>query len=111
MGISRGAVKLILDECSARSFDWAVLQLGRQDLHFSISQPEEWRENSRVVLREISEPRKDCTKGPLRKDIDDVEFFTILGFDSVASADLSDYEKPSLTLDLNKPVPSELQFL
>ena len=108
MGISRGAVKLILDECSARSFDGAVLQLGRQDLHFSKSQLEEWSEKSRVVLTEISGPRENCAKGPLRKDINDVEFFTMLGFDSVASADFSDYENSSLTLDLNKPVPSEL---
>ena len=108
MGISRGAVKLILDECSARSFDGAVLQLGRQDLYFSKSQLEEWSEKSRVVLTEISGPRENCTKGPLRKDINDVEFFTMLGFDSVVSADFSDYENSSLTLDLNKPVPSEL---
>jgi hypothetical protein len=108
MGIGRGAVKLMLDECTERKFSGAVLQLGRQDLHFSKSQLEEWSEIKKFTLRETPESAKVSAKGPLRLDLDDDEFFSMLGFDSVASTDFSDYENPSMTLDLNQPVPVEL---
>lgn len=38
----------------------------------------------------------------------DVDFFRFLGFDEVASCDVSSYEKATLILDLNTPVPTEL---
>ena len=108
MGISRGAVKLILDEGSERKFSGAVLQLGRQDLHFSQSQLEKWAQSKAFGLSKAPKEEKTAAKGPLSVDLDDVEFFSMLGFESVASADFSDYENPSMTLDLNQPVPTEL---
>jgi len=108
MGIARGAVKLMLEECSERKFTGTVLQLGRQDLHFSKLQLEEWSNSKGIILRKTKETSDNSAKGPLRLDLDDNQFFSMLGFDSVLSADFSDYENPSMTLDLNQPVPIEL---
>jgi len=43
-----------------------------------------------------------------KKYIDDVSLFSALGFDTVHSADYSDFEGADIVLDLNKPVPSKM---
>jgi hypothetical protein len=108
MGISRGAVKLLLEESVSRRFSGAILQLGRQDLHFSKSQLEQWGLATACPLREAPNAQDFAVKEPLRLDINDIQFFSMLGFDSVASADFSDYENSSIILDLNQPIPAEL---
>ncbi len=108
MGISRGVVKLLLEESVSRRFSGAILQLGRQDLHFSKSQLEQWGLATACPLREAPNAEDFAVKEPLRLDINDIQFFSMLGFDSVASADFSDYENSSIILDLNQPIPAEL---
>jgi SAM-dependent methyltransferase len=108
MGIPRGAARLLLDECSKRSFNGSVLQLGRQKFFFNLAQLKEWAPLHNVTLVEntpVSKPVSELVQGD---SIDDKTFFYKLGFDSVESCDYSSFQEADHVFDLNLPVPSHL---
>ncbi len=76
MGIGRMAANLLIAEGKARPFSGRVLQLGRQDVGY----------------------RPEGYDGPL----EDEPFLEWLGFDTVHSCDVSDYERPTFVADLNR---------
>jgi hypothetical protein len=76
MGIGKVNACNLLREKAIRPFSGRVLQLGRQDIGWC-------------------PPGYD---GPLK----DEPFFRWLGFETVHSCDVSDYEKPNFVIDLNK---------
>ncbi len=76
MGIGRMAANLLIAEGKARPFSGRVLQLGRQDVGY----------------------RPEGYDGPL----EDEPFLEWLGFETVHSCDVSDYERPTFRADLNE---------
>ena len=101
MGIARGAARLLLNECQQRPFSGSVLQLGRQSFFFEIEELQKWASWHDVKLAKVSIARS-------HKIIDDITFFSALGFESVESLDISDYEGATHILDLNCPIPKHL---
>jgi SAM-dependent methyltransferase len=111
MGLARGAARLLLNECSQRPFSGAVLQLGRQDLYFTMQELEKWASQHGVELRSadhVETPGRVSKAAMAMGVIDDQMAFTSMGFECVESCDLSDYENPDHLLDLNVPVPVSL---
>jgi hypothetical protein len=98
MAISRPMAKLLLSESKVRPFHGSVLQLGRQAVLFSERELVAW------TGHEAGKPETAGKNSPLT----DEEFFDFLGFDQVFSCDVSAYEKASMILDLNVPVPQDL---
>ncbi len=92
-----------------RPFSGAVLQLGRQDIHFGMDDLRKWADLHRFPLANIDSVLLS-TKADFRdrRFIDDVTFFRSLGFNTVESCDFSDYENPTHVADLNRPVDSNL---
>ena len=112
MGIPRGSVRLLFDEAKARPFEGTVLQLGRSSVYFTEAELERWAVTDGFALK--SAP---ATNEPLSHDprlaalgcMDDRTLFRRLGFDQVESCDINDWEGADHILDLNKPVPAELE--
>lgn len=110
MGLGRCCLRIILDERRARPFGGAVMQLGRQDVYATFEQFSEWARVQGVTLRADVTPA-----GSNRDDLrakgytDDATIFHALGFDTVHSCDISNYQNASHLMDLNHPVPPELK--
>tara|TARA_B100001093_G_C26857837_1_gene1028289 strand:+ start:3177 stop:4265 length:1089 start_codon:yes stop_codon:yes gene_type:complete len=101
MGISRGTAKFLLNEHSNREFNGSILQLGRQTFYFSEREFSQWAKEMNISLSNID-------KNQLNDDtINDIDFFQLLGFNDVYSADFSNYENPNFTFDLNYPIPEK----
>ncbi len=109
MGIPRGTARLLLDEAKARPFSGRVLLLGRGSVYFSRSELERWAAAQEVTLApgietELSHDPRLAATGCLA----DRTLFRLLGFEQVASLDLSAWEGAEIVHDLNRPVPVEL---
>jgi len=109
MGIARGAARLILASTPAGGWKGSLLQLGRQDVHFTFEDLAKW-----ATLHDFPIVRPDTVNLSQKKVfrdqqfIDDNTFFRSLGFDQVESCDYSDYEQPTHVVDLNRPVDQSL---
>src|SRR5580704_15077461 len=102
MAINKALVRLLLRESKRRPFDGTVLQLGRQEV---------WTDDN--ALMNIAELEKKelamiggeyATKKSKFVDcmcMDDVKFFRTLGFSSVHSTDVSDFEGADFLHDMN----------
>jgi SAM-dependent methyltransferase len=94
MGISKGNLALLCELKTAANFTGSICQLGRQTVFLS---PQDWQ---RVAARFPIGPRPD--------PLNDVTLFQTLGFSTVHSLDVSDYEGATHVHDLNRPVPDAL---
>jgi hypothetical protein len=107
MAIERGMARLLLAEHFERPFRGSILELGRQTISFGESHFRKWADQARVNLRDNS-VLPQLSKKTLDRiqylEMDDNRFFHLLGFDEVASCDVSSYENPTFLADLNKPV-------
>jgi len=104
MGIARGCARLLLNEYKKKEFSGSVLQLGRQTFYFSMEDLQQWAKLHDVPLRDIPSSLPNMGNAV----IDDMSFFSALGFSSIQSCDVSDYEGCTYMLDLNLPVPESL---
>lgn len=110
MGIPRPVARLLMEEGRRRPFGGRVLQLGRSYVYLTWSELERWARRDGFALRadlpvklshEPSLARLGC--------LSDETFFRALGFDEVESCDLYAAERPTWKLDLNRPIPDELE--
>jgi len=99
LGIARGTYRLLLKESKRKKFSGSILQLGKQDIFLSSNDIYKYakKENTHLDSANISN----------KKEINDIEFFKLLGFDQVHSIDYSDYEKADIIWDMNLPIPKE----
>jgi hypothetical protein len=107
MAIEREMTRLLLSEAAKRPLHGSILQLGRQKILFNESQVRKWAAQARVGLKTESTPMESSAANlerDLKRQLDDQEFFRLIGFDEVSSCDASDYENPTFLFDLNKPV-------
>ncbi|HYV40056.1 MAG TPA: class I SAM-dependent methyltransferase [Gemmataceae bacterium] len=99
----------MLLEAKERPFHGAVLQLGRQDINFGINELRDWARSSGVPLNDNGPIVIRHIPGqPHLQWIDDVTFFTQLGFENVQSCDTCDYEQATHIFDMNHPSPDQL---
>ena len=111
MAIDRGTARLILSEHAKRPLRGSILQLGRQTILFNEKQLRVWSLQAGANLKERDE---SAHLNGRHKDnfavynLDDIDFFRLLGFDEVSSCDLSSYESATFQVDLNVPVVPEL---
>ena len=100
MGISRGFTKLLLDELSINSAGKSILQLGRQGIFLTSSDLFD-------ILKDYDRPFNHNDISDSR--LDDIEYFSALGFENVESCDYSDFQSATHIFDLNTPAPAELK--
>lgn len=108
MGVPRGTIRLLLDEAKRRPFSGSILELGRMSIFATDAELSKWAREQGVALAPVEQPglSHDPRLAALGC-LDDVTFFRRLGFSEVRSLDVSDWEKPDLIWDLNRPVPAE----
>jgi SAM-dependent methyltransferase len=109
MGIPRGTARLLLDEAKARPFSGRALLLGRGSIYFGRDELERWAREQGVALAsgiatELSHDPALAATGCLA----DRTLFRLLGFDEVATLDVSAWEGAEIVHDLNLPVPEDL---
>jgi hypothetical protein len=108
MAISRSSIALLMRESKRRAFQGSILQLGRQEV---------WADKSLIISIAKSENYNLCKVEdyPLKKSkfvnvmcMDDIDFFKALGFTSVHSLDINDFEGADFCCDLNFPIEKDL---
>ena len=110
MGLSKGGIKLLLNESSRRPFAGRVLTLGRQDIWFSHGLLQEMANEFGVELSSpgditFSHKPEFAEKGYMSDEC----LFRSLGFADSKSLDYSEYEAASYRFDLNSDdVPQHL---
>ena len=109
MGIPRGSARLLLDEHRERPFSGTVLQLGRSSVYFTRSELESWAREQRVPLQNTDDALSHDSRLAAQGCMSDETFFAMLGFERVQSCDISEWEGADYILDLNEPVPRELE--
>lgn len=98
MGIDRGSIKLLMREGKREKYSGRALTIGRQDI---------CPVTARVFQRWARE--MDFGLKPIKDGhVTDVDLFLSIGFDNIESLDYSDFEKCTITHDLNKDVPADL---
>jgi hypothetical protein len=110
MGLSKAAAQVLMREGQRRPLRGRVLTLGKQDIYVSA-------ESLRAIAASRAYPLKDApARSPAkayhieRGHLSDRTFFEMLGFDSLHSIDVSDYEGAAELFDLNSPsVPAHLE--
>ena len=110
MGIPRGTARLLLDEHLREPFHGRILQLGRSSISFTENELRRWARTQGVALVdageiELSHDPRLASQGCLG----DRSFFRMLGFDRVEACDISDWEGAEHLVDLNRPIPDELE--
>jgi hypothetical protein len=107
MGIARGTVRVLMSEGNRRPFKGSALTLGRQDIHISWRQFVDIAKAAKFGLPAEHAERNERQPDINVRKIDDRILFKMLGFDDVASLDVSSYENADLIWDLNKVISSE----
>lgn len=108
MGVPRGTIRLLLDEARREPFRGSVLELGRMSIFATDAELARWAAEQRVSLADVPAPR--LSHDPRLVELgclSDDTFFRRLGFTTVETMDVSDWEKPDRVWDLNRPVPAE----
>lgn len=110
MGIPRGTARLLLEEARREPFRGTVLQLGRSSVYFTMAELAVWAKRHGVTLASVDDIELSHDPRLARQHcLGDRTFFEMLGFERVESCDISDWEGADHILDLNRPVPEELE--
>lgn len=110
MGIPRGTARLLLEEAKRRPFGGTVLQLGRSSVYFTQAELQGWARRHDFALRPVPEVTLSHDPRLARQGcLSDESFFRQLGFDRVSACDVSDWEGADVLVDLNRPIPAELE--
>jgi SAM-dependent methyltransferase len=110
MGIGISAFKFLLRENQRQPFSGKVLQLGRQDIVFTMEDAQQAARCFNFKLPEI--PAKLSAKPAFAAQhfLSDETVFKLLGFAECRAADVSSFESADYLFDLNDPdVPAQLR--
>lgn len=110
MGIPRGSARLLIEEAKRRPFEGTVLQLGRSTVYFTARDLERWAKRHGFALAAgIPETLSHDPRLAAQGCLSDQTFFRRLGFERVSSCDISEWEGADHIVDLNRPLPPELE--
>jgi SAM-dependent methyltransferase len=109
MGISTGAIKLLLEEAVVRPFSNKVLTLGKQYIYTNANllQKIASEANFKLVPTQYQINTDDGEYFTNRQFITDESFFKAIGFSSISRLDYSDYEGADMIQDLNHNTVTE----
>jgi hypothetical protein len=112
MGIPSSQSRLLMRICKQHPFTGAVLQLGRQDVAISDEEMQSIAYEEKFHLKVVKADRiyRESRFNGLQH-MDDRFFFRRLGFSTVHSLDISDYEAADILHDLNIPLPSNSNYI
>jgi len=106
MGMTALTTKLLMEQSKHHDFRSAhLLTIGRQGITFSVKELVKWARELEFQLvdshlqRAVSENRM----------LTDTEYFLSLGFKSVDSMDVSEYEQATIICNLNEEIPQNLR--
>jgi hypothetical protein len=85
------------------------MQLGRMTIYLSIDDLNKWARFHGVQLKHVNVALSNVRHAAKSGFIDDITFFSALGFDTVHSCDISECDNSTFNIDLNQPVPEELR--
>lgn len=108
MGLPRGAMQLLLDECRREVFSGHVATLGRQHIYFGIDELRQCAAARDLTLSDVDVRLHREPKLAESGFISDETFFRAIGFSEVTSIDFSNYEESNVIVDLNREIPTEL---
>lgn len=102
MSITRGFFCLLIDARKKGFIQGkSILQLGRQSAFFTFDEATQWLRDSSLSIPEV---KPELAFDPVcrkRNCINDITVFSLLGFETVHSLDISDYESATYIQDLN----------
>jgi hypothetical protein len=106
MGMTELTTKLLMEQSRLHDFgSCRLLTIGRQGITFSVKDLSKW---ARDFNFKLSEPNLQNALVQNRR-LTDTEYFLSLGFQSVESLDVSEYEEASIICNLNQDLPLDLQ--
>jgi len=105
MAIVRSSARLLFDECRCRPFKGSVMQLGRHTIYLKMIMLKSYAAMHGLNLREVAPVLSNYEPCAELGYIDDITFFSALGFDTVHSCDVSDCDASTFNFDLNLEVP------
>lgn len=106
MGMTELTTKLLMEQSRLHDFkNSRLLTIGRQGITFSIEDLSKWAKDFNFRLSESNLQNALAQNRPLT----DTEYFLSLGFQSVESMDVSEYEEASIICNLNEDLPLDLQ--
>ena len=106
MGMLELTVKLFIKQQKARdSSNASLLTIGKQRIDFSVDELEFWAKKNYFILNNVY---LESAKLEKRK-LTETEFFKSIGFSSVDSLDVSEYEGATIICNLNNDIPHELK--
>lgn len=104
MALQEIACRMLLREGRRRAFTGSVLTLGRMLIYLRLERLRALASRYGTPLREPSHVELSYNPRAARRgEISDITFFEALGFDGVASLDVSEYEGATHLFDLNEP--------
>jgi SAM-dependent methyltransferase len=110
MGLSKGALHLLLEEAARRPFEGNLATLGRQDVLCSYAELRAMARRHGLALHPTDATLHRKAELARQGFVSDDSLFHALGFAEVRRLDYSDYEGPDDLLDLNaRGVPEHLQ--
>lgn len=110
MGLSKGTLRLLLDEARREPFTGSVAVLGKQDVWFTEDTLRSCAAVAGVRLRDG--PLSLSPKPELAREgyLSDDSLLRALGFTSYSALDVSDYEAADILHNLNSPtIPPEIE--
>lgn len=106
MGMLFNSIYEFMNEFKDKPSKGNILQIGKQDIYYNLETINQIAKSINYDLNQISST--DIKLSNKYKDcITDTTFFKLMGFNSVASLDVSDYEEADIIWDMNKPIPEE----
>lgn len=109
MGIVRATIKLLMREGNRERFSGHVLTIGRQDVSpVTFRDLQGWARKMDFHLKSFSEVLPTDKKAIKDSLITDDLLFLLMGFNAIDSLDYSNFEKCTITHDLNTDVPDNL---
>jgi hypothetical protein len=109
MGIARATVKLLMREGKHRPFYGKILTISKQDVYAKAKDIAKWAKEMDYQLKIDNTILNDWQRAlSSNSNISDMLLFSVLGFDSLDSIDVSAFECCTIVHDLNKDIPIEM---
>lgn len=106
MGIPISQARLLIREAKDRPYSGAILQLGKQNMGFTLASLQKVAAEEGFALRETRRAGEIDARTS-NNEFDDIQFFHSLGFESVTSLDINDFEGATFVHDLNVQITDD----
>ena len=111
MGLAPSVIRFLAREHKNKPFKSPVLTLGRQAVWATYDEARKILISEGIQPQPLEEVTNLTTEIPTQssKYISDITLFRLMNVEELQSLDVSDYEYADVIVDMNKPIPIELQ--